>query len=87
MNAYLYVACCYLLLQLRGSEVQIICRREGVTERWRGGVLSGRGGESRGERGRELLLSLFSAEPAGSSVHGNVLSLLEARMCMHPLLN
>jgi len=84
MNAYLYVACCYLLLQLGGSEVHIICKREGVTERWRGGVLSDRGGE----RGRELLLlSLFSAEPAGSSVHGNVLSLLEARMCMHPVLN
>lgn len=53
MNAYLYVACCYLLLQLGGSEVQIICRREGVTERWRGGVLSGRGGESRREQERE----------------------------------
>lgn len=85
MNAYLYVACCYLLLQLGGSEVQIICRREGVTERWRGGVLSGRSGE-RG-RERELLLSLFSTEPAGSGVHGNVLSLLKATTCMHPVLN
>lgn len=43
--------------------------------------------ERAGERGRELLLPLFSAEPAGSSVHGNVLSLFEARMCMHPVLN
>lgn len=87
MSAYLYVACCYLLLQLEGSEVQIICKREGVTERWRGGVLSGRGGESRREqeRERQLLLSLFSAEPAGSSVHGNVLSLLKTRPFVHPV--
>lgn len=43
--------------------------------------------ERAGERVRELLLSLFSAEPAGSGVHGNVLSLLKATTCMHPLLN
>lgn len=46
-----------------------------------------RAGESRRERARELLLSLFSAEPAGSGVHGNVLSLLKATTCMHPVLN
>lgn len=59
MNAYLYVACCYLLLQLGGSEVQIICRREGVTERWRGGVLSGRGGESGRERERAAVVAIL----------------------------
>lgn len=54
VGAYLWVSCCYLLLQLGGSEELIICNREGVTERWRGGVLSGIGGqsESTGERGR-----------------------------------
>lgn len=33
MSAYLCVAYCYLLLQLGGSEVQIICKRERESQR------------------------------------------------------
>ncbi len=33
LSAYLFVACCYLLLQLGGIEVQIICKRERESQR------------------------------------------------------
>lgn len=90
ISAYLWVSCCYLLLQLGRSEEQIICNREGVTERWRGGVLSGIGGQSesmreRGREGaeRELLLSQCSSKPVRSSVHVQCAIPLKTRQCMH----